>query len=219
MLIGRNETKLNALAEEVSRAISIPADLTEAAAAQSIVQQASQSAGPLDSHAHCVGSTLVKPLHLTTDAEALTQVETNFFSALDVLRGVVAQAIKERRSMSVVLTSSVVAHHGFRNYEAISAAKATVAALGLSAAATYASRGIRVNIVAPGLTRSARTARFIASPEAEARSAATITLGRIGEPDDPAAVIEFCSGNRARTSPVRSSPLPVGMAASSCRRA
>ena len=191
VIIARDSVKLGALAEELHQAISLSADLTDAAAAQSVIQEAWQSAGALDALAHCVGSTLIKPLHLTTDAEARVQLDINYLSAFYVLRGVVALAIKHKHPLSAVLMSSVVAHHGYPNHEVISAAKAAVAGLALSAAASYASRGIRVNIVAPGLTRSALTARFIAAPEAEARSAATIPLGRIGEPDDPAAAIEF----------------------------
>ena len=49
-----------------------------------------------------------------------------------------------------------------------------------------ADKGIRVNVVAPGLTRSTLTQRFIATPEAEARSAALIPTNRIAEPVDVA---------------------------------
>ena len=87
--------------------------------------------------------------------------------------------------------SSVVAHAGFANHEAIAAAKAEVTALAISAAATYADKGIRVNVVAPGLTRSGLTKRCIATPEAEARSAATIPTQRIGEPDEVVGTIAF----------------------------
>ena len=48
-----------------------------------------------------------------------------------------------------------------------------------------------MNVVAPGLTRSALTQRFIASPEAEARSAAMIPTNRIAEPDDVAHAFSY----------------------------
>ncbi|MFN3631161.1 MAG: SDR family NAD(P)-dependent oxidoreductase, partial [Casimicrobiaceae bacterium] len=100
-------------------------------------------------------------------------------------------SLKAQRPASAVLVSSVVAEAGFANHEAIAAAKSAVTALALSAAASYADRSIRVNVVAPGLTRSPLTQRFIATPEAEARSASLIPDGRIGEPDEVAAAIAF----------------------------
>jgi NAD(P)-dependent dehydrogenase (short-subunit alcohol dehydrogenase family) len=197
VLIARDEAKLAALAAGLRHSTSIPADLTDASAAQSAIERAWDAAGSLDGFAHCVGSTLVKPLHLTTDGEAAIQLQTNYLSAFYSLRAVVALALKRKHSLSVVLVSSVVAHRGFPNHEAIAAAKGAVAGLAMSAAATYASRGIRVNVVAPGLTRSGLTARFVATAEAEARCAATIPLARIGEPGDPAALIEFLLSQRS----------------------
>ena len=92
------------------------------------------------------------------------------------------QATKVQQPAVAVMTSSVVAEAGFANHEAIAAAKCAVTGLALSAAATYADKGVRVNVVAPGLTRSTLTQRFIATPEAEARSAALIPTNRIAEP-------------------------------------
>lgn len=197
VLIARDRAKLAALAAEIGNAETFPADLADATSARDALQQAWRHAGAIDAFAHCVGSTLIKPLHLTTDDEAAAQLATNYLSAFHSLRDLVALALKHKHSISVVLISSVVAHHGFPNHEAISAAKGAVAALALSAAATYASRGIRVNVVAPGLTRSGLTARFIATQQAEVRSAAAIPLARIGEPRDPAALIEFLLSDRS----------------------
>lgn len=190
-LAARNDARLADLSATLGHPAALSADLTDPAAAQRMVRQAWEQCDGLDGLAHCVGSTLVKPLHLTSDAEALAQLQVNYLSAFHTLRALVSLALKNRRPLSAVLVSSVVASSGFPNHEAVSASKAAVAALALSTAASYASRGIRVNVVAPGLTRSALTSRFIASPEAEARLAGSIPLGRIGEPADPAAVIAF----------------------------
>ena len=56
--------------------------------------------------------------------------------------------------------SSAAARIGLANHEAIAAAKAGVIGLTLSAAATYASKGIRVNAVAPGLVRTPLTQKI-----------------------------------------------------------
>jgi len=151
-----------------------------------VLQGKTEQLGVIGGLAHCVGSTIVRPLHLTSEADWQQQFAINATSAFHVLKWFVLQATKARMPAIAVLTSSVVAEAGFANHEAIAAAKCAVTGLALSAAATYADKGVRVNVVAPGLTRSTLTQRFIATPEAEARSAAMIPTNRIAEPDDVA---------------------------------
>nr|MCU0624746.1 SDR family oxidoreductase [Gemmatimonadaceae bacterium] len=92
---------------------------------------------------------------------------------------------------AVVLVSSAAARVGLANHEAIAAAKAGVEGLARSAAATYAAKGLRVNVVAPGLVRTPLAARITGSPTAEQASLAMHPIGRLGEPDDIAAAIAF----------------------------
>ena len=93
--------------------------------------------------------------------------------------------------------SSAAARHGLANHEAIAAAKAAVEGLVRSAAATYAPRGVRVNAVAPGLVRTPLAARLTANPASLAASEAMHPLGRIGEPDDVAALVAWTLGPEA----------------------
>ena len=62
---------------------------------------------------------------------------------------------------AAVLASSVVARIGVANHEAIAAAKGGVEALARSAAATYAPLGLRINVVAPGMTETPMTAAML----------------------------------------------------------
>jgi NAD(P)-dependent dehydrogenase (short-subunit alcohol dehydrogenase family) len=191
LLCGRSEEKLEALNRALGGAhITAATDLTEAAGCALLEAQAEQL-GVIDGLAHCVGSTVVRPLHLTSEKDWQAQFAVNATSAFHVLKWFVLQATRARAPAVAVLTSSVVAEAGFANHEAIAAAKCAVTGLALSAAATYADKGVRVNVVAPGLTRSTLTQRFIASPEAEARSAAMIPNNRIAEPDDVAYAFSY----------------------------
>lgn len=90
-----------------------------------------------------------------------------------------------------MLVSSAAARIGFANHEAIAAAKAGVIGLTLSAAATYASRGLRFNAVAPGLVRTPMTERITANESAAEASIAMHALGRLGEPADVAGLIAW----------------------------
>ena len=186
LLCGRSDEKLEALNRELGGAHrTVAADLTDAAGC-AMLQAKAVELGVMGGLAHCVGSTVVRPLHLTSEKDWQEQFAVNATSAFHVLKWFVLQATKAQTPAIAVLTSSVVAEAGFANHEAIAAAKCAVTGLALSAAATYADKGVRVNVVAPGLTRSTLTQRFIASPEAEARSAAMIPTNRIAEPDDVA---------------------------------
>lgn len=61
----------------------------------------------------------------------------------------------------------------------------------LSSAATYAPKNIRVNCVAPGLTRTPLAARITGNAAALKASEAMHALKRVGEPGEVAAALEF----------------------------
>ena len=147
-----------------------------------------EQAGRLDGVVNCVGSLLIKPAHLTAVEEWDDLIAQNLRTAFSAVR---AAAVVMPGAGSVVLLSSAAARTGLANHEAIAAAKAGVIGLTLSAAATYAGRGIRVNAVAPGLVRTPMTAMLTASEPVAKASAAMHPLGRIGEPDDVAGAIAW----------------------------
>lgn len=95
---------------------------------------------------------------------------------------------------SIVLMSSAAGRIGLANHEAIAAAKAGVIGLTLSAAASYAARGVRVNAVAPGLVRTPLSARLVGNEASLKASEALHALGRIGEPDEVASLIDWLLG-------------------------
>jgi len=66
--------------------------------------------------------------------------------------------------------------------------------LALSAAASYASRGIRVNVVAPGMVETPLTARLRSSPASAKASASMHALGRIGRPEEVAEGLAWLLG-------------------------
>jgi 3-oxoacyl-[acyl-carrier protein] reductase len=190
LISARDNVKLEAHGARTASTTTCAADLTDPAGFIRLCAVASEL-GPFDAMVNCVGSTIVRPLHLTSVADWDAQFAINATTSFNLLKWFIIQATKAGLPAQAVLISSVVAHVGFANHEAIAAAKAAVTALAVSAAATYADKGIRVNIVSPGLTRSTLTQRFIATPEAEARSAAMIPTQRIGEPDEVAGTIVF----------------------------
>ena len=187
-LIARSEERLRVLAAETG-ALSLRADVTASAEVDAAVTRILEAHGRLDGAAHCVGSLLLKPAHLTSDAEWAATIAANLTSAFYVLRA--AAKAMQGQGGSIVLVSSAAASIGLTNHEAIAAAKGGVAALAMSAAATYAAKGIRVNCVAPGLVRTPLTARITQNEAGLRASQGMHPLGRIGEPADVAAAMEF----------------------------
>jgi NAD(P)-dependent dehydrogenase (short-subunit alcohol dehydrogenase family) len=80
---------------------------------------------------------------------------------------------------SAVLVSSVVARIGVANHEAIAAAKGGIEALARSAAATYAPIGLRINVVAPGMTETPMTEGMLRADPMRAGAARQYPLGGI----------------------------------------
>ncbi len=183
LLIGRNGDKLAALCAEVS-AQYVVTDLTNLEA----VEAAVQAFGPVDGIVNCAGSILLKPAHITTEAEFQQTLDTNLKTAFITLRAGVKNM---PNGGSVVLISTAAARLGYANHEAIAAAKAGVMGLALSAAATYAARNIRVNCVAPGLVDTPLASRITGNEAALKASTAMHALNRIGKPEDIASMIDF----------------------------
>jgi NAD(P)-dependent dehydrogenase (short-subunit alcohol dehydrogenase family) len=100
-----------------------------------------------------------------------------------------------QESGAVVNVSSILGVVGQAGSTAYSAAKAAVANLTRSVAATYASRGIRVNAVAPGYVDTPLVAGLPAG--VRAGMLAKQPIGRLGRPEEIAEVIAFLASERA----------------------
>lgn len=187
VLAGRDASRLEALAAETGGTPFV-LDATKPAEVEAAAAKAVEVHGRLDGLANCVGSILLKPAHLTSEEEWDGVVSTNLKSAYAAVR---AAARAMTAGGSVVLVSSAAARLGLANHEAIAAAKAGVIGLTLSAAATYAPKGLRVNAVAPGLVRTPMTARITGNETALKASTALHALGRVGEPEDVASAIAW----------------------------
>jgi NAD(P)-dependent dehydrogenase (short-subunit alcohol dehydrogenase family) len=164
-------------------------DATDTGSVEEKAKEVEAEFGSLDGIANCVGSILLKPAHITRDEEWEEVIRTNLGSAFATVRAAAKTMRKE--GGAVVLVSSAAARIGLPNHEAIAAAKAGIIGLTLSAAATYASSGIRVNAVAPGLVRTPLTERITSRSASEKASLSMHALGRLGEPRDIAAAIEW----------------------------
>jgi 3-oxoacyl-[acyl-carrier protein] reductase len=194
-VVGRDQEKTQRLGEELG-APWTTCDATDAESVASCIEAAERELGRIDGAAHCVGSLLLKPGHLTSAADWGRTIATNLNSAFYLLRAVIPKMKKSGGSL--VFLSSAAARIGLANHEAIAAAKAGVQGLTIAAAATYGPQGIRVNCVAPGLVDTPLANRITSNEQSLKASQSMHVLGRIGRAEDVASAIHWLlDGNQS----------------------
>lgn len=109
-----------------------------------------------------------------------------------------ARALLASGGGSIVITTSAAGAYGIApGLDAYSASKAGVSGLVRVLAADFARDGIRVNGVVPGLTDTPMNDWWRHDPARVADAAAAVPLGRVGRPDEIAAVIAFLASDDA----------------------
>jgi NAD(P)-dependent dehydrogenase (short-subunit alcohol dehydrogenase family) len=182
IVAARTEATVGALAEELGARPAV-VEASDFQAVDALVARVLSEEGRLDGLALMVGSILIAPAHRTSADQWQAVLDANLTPAFALVR---AAGRHLRSPASVVLVSSAAARHGLPNHEAIAAAKAGVEALARSAAATYATRGLRFNVLAPGLVQTPLAGAITASDAAREASRAMHPLGRLGRPEDVA---------------------------------
>ena len=151
------------------------ADLTDAAQADGVAAACVEAYGRIDGLLSVAGGSGRRfgdgPIHEMTDEAWDRTLDLNLRSQAMVSRAVVRVMHDQDPGPggrgSIVLVSSVLASHpvpGLFETHAYAAAKGGIVALAGSMAASYAPAGIRVNVVAPGLTATPMAARAAADP-------------------------------------------------------
>ncbi len=196
-LVARDPGRLEALASERGGAPVRPGAASDTAALRAAVA----AAGPaLAGLAFCVGSIPLKPLARATEADFLDAFRLNTVAAaMAVQAAAPALAAGGREGGAppgVVLFSSIAARAGFPNHAAVAAAKAGVEGLALALAAELAP-AVRVNCVAPSLTRTRIAEPLTKSPQMAEAIAKLHPIPRLGEGEDPAALADFLLSDTA----------------------
>lgn len=183
--IGRDPAKLAALTAETGGTSAV-ADVTDRVQLEAAIKAAGPSAAGL---AYCVGSINLKPVSRITDEDVERDFRLNALGAFHAIQFALP-ALKSSGNASIVLFSTVAVSQGFASHASIGMAKGAVEGLMLSLAAELAPK-IRVNCVAPSLTKTPLASALTSSEQMSAAIAALHPLQRLGEADDAAAAAAF----------------------------
>ncbi len=130
----------------------------------------------------------------TEDFDAV--INTNLRGTFLCARGAVKAMFKSKTAGSIVNITSVIGEMGNAGQSNYAASKAGVEGLTKSLAKEVASRGIRLNCVAPGFIVTEMTAAL--NDEQKLKIQSGIPLGTLGETEDIAAAVAFLLSNEAR---------------------
>ena len=184
-LVGRDEASISSLASELNSSYTT-CDFLEENFSDKILNDVGDT--QLNVLAYCVGSIDLKPLKMSKRSDFMQSFNLNLISATEIIRATYDN-LKGNKG-SVVLFSTVAAKKGFTNHSIVSSAKGAVEGLTVALAAEFAPN-VRVNCIAPSLTKS-KISEFLLKNEKIAEGIAKMhPLKRIGQGEDSSSVAKF----------------------------
>jgi len=196
ILSGTRQGALNELAHELSdRAHSIAADLSDKSSIDALIKQISDiSTDGVDIVINNAGIVRDNLLVRMKDEEWNQVFDINLFAGYKLIQGLMRGMIK-RRWGRIIGISSVVGTTGNPGQANYAAAKAGMIGFSKALAQEVATRGITVNVIAPGMIQTAMTDEL--NEDQSARLLSTIPLGRLGSPEEIAASVIYLASDEA----------------------
>ena len=182
-LVARNKSELSPISEKLGCSHTV-ADVLE----DGFVEKVKSDISEIKGLAYCVGSIDLKPLRMVNEQDFQKCMKLNLYSAVEAIKGF-QESLKKNKG-SIVLFSTVAAQRGFTNHAIIASTKAAVEGLTVSLAAEFAPN-IRVNCVAPSLTKSKIAEPMLKNTAIAEGIAKAHPLKRLGEGKDSAALAKF----------------------------
>lgn len=193
-LSGTRKDVLETLAAELEGALVVPANLSDPAAPAALVEQVEAAFGKLD--------ILVNNAGFTRDGLAMRMADKDWLDVLEVdltapfrLARAAMRGMMKRRTGRIISIASIVGVTGNPGQANYAAAKAGLIGMSKSLAQELASRGITVNVVAPGFIATPMTDAL--NDQQKARLMERIPMGRMGEAADIAAAVAYLSSDEA----------------------
>ncbi len=180
-LVGRGAERLEAVAAELDAGFTAGDVADDALFAQAT--QSASAGGALAGLVYAVGTINLKPVARLSDADFLKDFSVNALGAAKAIQAALPALRQAEGTAGIVLFSTVAVAQGFAAHASVAMAKGAVEGLTLALAAELAPK-IRVNCIAPSLTKTP-LAKALTGNEAMAKAIADLhPLQRLGEPED-----------------------------------
>lgn len=169
------------------RAVYAQGDLTDEGFVAATIAKAAKTFGGIDHLVNAAGILLFGKDKSVVEIDAAVWdrvLSVNLTACARTIRLAVPHMLKRSRS-SMVHFSTIQCYRGDdKPQDAYQAAKAGLIALSKSVAIQFADKGLRSNVVVPGMVDTPLQARWDTDPEARKRVASFVPLKRIGQPED-----------------------------------
>ena len=182
-LVARNQDDVNSIAKKLDCSYTVANVLEDG-----FIEKVKSDISDIKGVAYCVGSIDLKPLKMTNEQDFNKCMKLNLYSAIEVIKGY-QESLKKNKG-SIVLFSTDAAQRGFTNHAIIASAKAAVEGLTVTLAAEFAPN-IRVNCIAPSLTKSKIAEPMLKNSAIADGIARAHPLKRLGEGKDSASLAKF----------------------------
>ena len=195
ILHGTRAEKLASLQESLSeRAYCLPADLSDREAVTKIMETATELAGPVDILVNNAGITRDNLFMRMKDEDWDDVLAVNMTSSMLLCRSAIRSMMKARwgRIISISSIVGVTGNPGQTNY---AASKAGMIGFSKSLAAEVASRGVTVNVIAPGFIETPMT--DVLSDEQKSALLSNVPSGRLGQGSEIAAAVVYLASQEA----------------------
>lgn len=199
-LFGSREETVNKALDELKaenadwEVIGMAPDLTDYAAVKAAVDDVAHHFGKVDILVNNAGISAREPLEMYEPESFKRIMDLNVTALFNGCKAV-ELIMKEQGGGCIINTSSMVSLYGQPSGVGYPTSKFAVNGMTKSLARELGRVGIRVNAVAPGVTRTDMVAAL--PPEIVERISAPIPLGRIGEPEEVANVFLFLASDLA----------------------
>ena len=194
---GRDRQHGQAVVEAIRRAggsaAFVAADLTSTAGIEQLAREAAEAFGPIEILVNNAGIYPFGPTAQTDEATFDAVIGLNV-KAPFYLTAMLAPQMAERGSGKIINLTTMAAYVGIAGYALYGASKAALALLTKSWAAEFGPRGINVNALSPGPTRTPGTAEMGEGLEQLAR---TLPAGRPAEPAEIAEAAVYLASPEA----------------------
>ncbi len=175
-------------------AMSLAVDVADSTAVNQAVKSAVGELGPVDVAVVNAGVTRDGLALRMSDEQWREVLSTDLDGAFYTARATMASMVRARQG-SIIFIGSISPFIGVPGQANYAAAKAGLVGLARALAKEVATRGITVNVVAPGLIETDMTSDLGASKD---QMASLIPMGRIGQPSDIAGVVGFLASKHSR---------------------